>query len=117
MKTSSAKSKGRALQKYICEVLTTVFELEEGDVESRSMGSAGVDVLMSPKTRRVFPFSIEAKSTKRFPSLSALRQSEANHYEGTLPCVIWKPPGKGPEHAIIYMDVYDFMSFWEKNAR
>ncbi len=116
MKTSSAKSKGRILQQWIRDMISIIFKLEEGDIESRPMGSGGVDLMMSPKARRCFPFSIESKNTKKFPSLSALRQSRANLYEGTLPCVIWKPPGKGPEHAIIYMNAKEFMTFWENKT-
>jgi hypothetical protein len=79
------------------------------------MGSSGDDVLLSPAARKVFPFSIEAKNTKTFPSLAALRQSKFNEKQNTLACVIWKPPGKALEESLIYFNFKDFTEFWEKD--
>jgi hypothetical protein len=112
MKTSSAKAKGRNLQKHICKVITKIFKLGEGDVISRPMGSQGTDCHMSPKARANFPFSIECKNTKLFPSLAALIQSKANTVKGTLPGVVWKPPGKGMDQSIIYFNFEEFTEFW-----
>ena len=112
MKTSSAKAKGRNLQKYVSNKITNEFDLEEGDVISRPMGSQGTDCHMSPKARKAFPFSIECKNTKSFPSLAALAQSEANHILDTLPGVVWKPPGKGMDESLIYFNFKEFAEFW-----
>ena len=58
IKTQSAKAKGRNLQKHVRDRILAVFPwLKEGDVESRSMGSAGVDVMMSPLARRALPLN------------------------------------------------------------
>jgi len=114
MKTASAKAKGRNLQKFVAKKITEIFRLREGDVESCSMGAGGVDIKLSPAARDKFPFSIECKSTKKFPSLSALVQSENNAYEETLSGVVWKPPGKSPELSLIYFDLDDFIKFWNK---
>jgi hypothetical protein len=115
MKTSSCKAKGRNLQKYICKVITKIFKLGEGDVISRSMGSQGTDCHMSPKARLHFPFSIECKNTKLFPSIAALAQSKANVVKGTLPGVVWKPPGKGMDQSIIYFNFQEFAEFWAEH--
>jgi hypothetical protein len=114
MKPQSAKAKGRKLQQWIAQRITEIFKLEEGDVESRPMGSGGVDLMMSPAARRKFPFSIESKNTKKFPSIKALQQSNVNIYSETLAGVCWKPPGKGPEETIIYFNLEEFMEFWRK---
>jgi len=114
MKTSSAKNKGRILQQYICKFLTELFVWGEGDAESRSMGSAGIDVMLSPEARADFPFSIESKNTKSFPSLAALNQAVYNVKTGTLPGVVWKPPGKGMNQSIIYFSFEEFSMFWKK---
>lgn len=93
MKTQSAKGKGRKLQQHIRDRIYHYFpELEEGDVESRPMGSGGVDIMMSPKARRLCPLSIEAKNTKDRPGKGEFEQSEYNAYKDTLPVVAWKPP-------------------------
>ena len=114
MKTSSAKSKGRELQKWLCKMWTEVFHLDEGDCVSRPMGSAGVDAMMSPKARRLIKISPEMKNTKVFPSVGALKQSQANKYEGTIAAVVWKPHGKGFDNSIIYFNAKEFSEWLEE---
>ena len=41
MKTSSAKAKGRNLQKWVVSKLIEHLQLDEEDLESRPMGSTG----------------------------------------------------------------------------
>jgi hypothetical protein len=79
MKPQSAKAKGRLLQQRIRDMILQEFpELQEDDVTSRSMGAAGVDVLLSPKAQKVFPFSIEAKNQQALNVWSAMKQAESN---------------------------------------
>ena len=113
MKTSSAKSKGRTLQKYIVATLIRCAKiLEPDDVISRPMGSSGTDLMLSPKAQKLFPISIESKNTKTFPSIAALEQSNYNKYKGTLAAVVWKPPGKGYDKSIIYFNYEEFLSWF-----
>jgi len=116
IKTSSAKSKGRELQKYIRDRITSVFQLREGDVESTSMGASGVDIKLSPAARDVFPISVEAKKTKKTPSLAELRQARANRYEGTIGAVVWSPHGTGPDQSVIMMDFNEFLIWFENKG-
>lgn len=117
IKTSSRKAKGRNLQKYIVETIRRIFKdlLLEYDVLSRTMGEKGIDIMLSPHAQVCYPFSIEAKNTKTFPSLSALKQSKANKYNGSLPGVVWHPPGKSMCDSIIYFNFKEFTSFWEED--
>lgn len=115
MKTSSAKAKGRDLQKYCKKILDKVFDLEEGDIESRPMGSGGVDLMMSPSVRKKFPVSIESKNTKKFPSVSALKQSDHNKYDDTISAVVWKPFGKSKDESIIYFNYKEFVEWVKSN--
>lgn len=63
MKTQSCKAKGRKLQQRVRDLILENFEdLEQDDVRSTSMGAGGEDVLLSPKARKYFPFSIECKN-------------------------------------------------------
>lgn len=114
MKSQSRKAKGRELQKKIAEFLTNLFSWKEGDCESRPMGSGGVDLMMSPKARDDFPFSIESKNWKKFPSAPALEQADYNKYKGTIGCVVWKPPRKSAENSIIYFNLKEFAEFWKE---
>lgn len=66
MKTSSAKAKGRNLQKWAAaRLLEYAPELEGDDVKSTSMGASGEDVMLSPAARRIYPWQIECKSYAR----------------------------------------------------
>ena len=113
MLTSSAKGKGRALQQHVCRTLTEIFEWDEGDAESRSMGSQGVDVILSPRARRDFPFSIECKNTKIKPTTKAHKQAAYNKYKNTLPGVVWKPHGKPFSDSVITFNLAEFAAFYK----
>ena len=66
MKTSSAKAKGRNLQKWAAnKLLEHAPSLEPDDVKSTSMGASGEDVMLSPAARKVYPWQIECKSYAR----------------------------------------------------
>lgn len=112
IKTSSCKAKGRTLQRFVVNSILTVKRLafKEGDVESRPTSSFGVDIMMSPLAKELLPVSLECKNTRLFPSLNALRQSQANKYDNTIAAVVWKPPGKGFEESIIYFNFNEFIS-------
>jgi hypothetical protein len=112
MKTASCKAKGRKHQQAAAKILIKYLELEEADIVSRSMGSAGEDLLMSPLARKKLPLSLECKSTKSFPSLAALEQARYNA-KGNTPAVIWKPPGKSEDESIIYFNIHEFMKLWK----
>jgi hypothetical protein len=115
IKTSSAKAKGRLHQQWICKRILKAFPwLEEGDIESRSMGAGGVDILLSPAAKRAFPVSIEAKKTRKTPSRSEIEQARANAYGTTLPAVVWAPHGSGSDKSLIMMDFGDFVD-WVKD--
>ena len=78
MKPQSAKNKGRTLQKYVISRLVDELEIHPEDVESRSMGAGGEDIIMSREARYKFPFSVECKNTERLSLWSAWKQAEAN---------------------------------------
>ena len=59
MKTSSAKAKGRKLQQWFRDVLIEELKIHEEDIESRSMGAGGEDLIMARAAREKFPYSIE----------------------------------------------------------
>jgi hypothetical protein len=110
MKTSSCKAKGRELQKYVARKIRETFALPEEDVVSRPMGSPGADIMLSAAALRLLPLSIECKNTKSQPSLAALAQATLNAKNGQTPLVVWKPPGKGYENSIVYLNLQSFLS-------
>ena len=64
MKTSSAKAKGRNLQKWVVQKLVEHLSADQEDIESRPMGSQGEDVIMGKQTRQIFPYSINVRIKK-----------------------------------------------------
>lgn len=113
-KPQSRKAKGRALQQHVRDRITEVFGLEEGDVESRSMGAGGVDIMLSPKARAVCPLSIECKNTRVVPSGKAIEQARYNAYKDTLPLVVWKPHGGEYMNALVMVPLEDLLAFLMK---
>jgi hypothetical protein len=66
MKPSSAKAKGRRLQQHVRDRIRATFpSLHPDDVQSRSSGSNGEDVMLSPAARDLVPFSIECGNQER----------------------------------------------------
>ena len=95
MKTSSAKAKGRLLQKWFANLLVEELKADPEDLESRPMGSQGEDIIMGKQTRQIFPYSVECKNQEKVNIWSAMEQAESNckSYE---PLVVIKKNGKKP---------------------
>lgn len=90
MKTSSAKNKGRRLQKYVVDKILDTFPwLTSRDVKSTSMGKSGEDVELSEAASKVFPFSVEAKNVEKLNIWQAIEQAEGNNRE-LIPLVVFK---------------------------
>ena len=70
IKVSSAKGKGRNLQQFVCERISTILSIpfvnkdDFCDIHSREMGQSGVDVVLRGEALKKFPFSIECKSAE-----------------------------------------------------
>ena len=75
MKPSSAKQKGRLFQQTIVRMLVKAFDLEVDDVFSRSMGASGEDVMLSPRARVLFPYSVECKNVEKFNMWQSYKQA------------------------------------------
>ena len=65
MKTQSAKAKGRKLQQWVRDQIIEQLEVHPEDIESRSMGAGGEDLIMARAARQKFPFSVECKNVEK----------------------------------------------------
>ena len=117
LKPQTAKAKGREHQKWICEQLNEVFGFRDGDLESRSMGANGADVMMSPHARDTFPFSIEAKHTRTHPTNKVMEQAKENRFPYTIPAIVWKPHGCRKVETMITMNFIDFIEIWKEHTQ
>lgn len=113
MKTQSAKAKGRRLQQWVRDQLIESLDIHPEDIESRSMGSQGEDLIMARAAREKFPFSIECKNAEKLNVWEAYEQAKANkgNYE---PLVVMKKNGKKP---LVVIDADYFIKLFrgEKN--
>ena len=78
MNTSSKKAKGRRLQKWVREVLIEKLKIHEEDIESRSMGAGGEDLIMARAARETFPYSIECKNQEKINLWESYKQATEN---------------------------------------
>jgi hypothetical protein len=95
MRPQSAKAKGRRLQQWVREQLIEHLNIHPEDIESRSMGAGGEDLIMARASREKFPFSIECKNVEKLNVWEAYEQAKAN--AGTYePLVVMKKNNKKP---------------------
>ena len=96
MKTQSCKAKGRIGQQEVCKEILEFFPtLEKEDVRSRSMGSAGEDIMLSTKALYYLPFDIEVKRRKKIGVCRFWEQAEFRTGEGShIPLVCFREDGK-----------------------
>ena len=105
MKTQSRKAKGRRLQQQFRDLLIEKLDIDPEDIESRSMGAGGEDLIMSKAARHKFPYSIECKNQERMNIWSAWEQANGNKgiYE---PLVVIKKNGIRP---LVVLDAENFL--------
>ena len=78
MKTSSAKAKGRKLQQWMRNLLIEKLDVHPEDIESRSMGAGGEDLIMARAAREKFPLSIECKNQEKVNIWESYSQAVEN---------------------------------------
>ena len=78
MKTQSAKAKGRRLQQWVRNLLIEKLEVHPEDVESRSMGAGGEDLIMARAAREKFPYSVECKNQEKLNIWESYSQAVEN---------------------------------------
>ena len=105
MKPQSAKAKGRRLQQQFRELLIEEHGIHPEDIESRSMGAGGEDLIMARAARQKFPYSIECKNVEKLNVWEAYKQAEENSkdYE---PVVVMK---KNNHKTLVVLDAEHFV--------
>jgi len=78
MKTQSAKAKGRRLQQWVRDILIEKLNIHNEDIESRSMGASGEDLIMARAAREKFPYAIECKNQEAVNVWKSYEQAQAN---------------------------------------
>ena len=78
MKTQSAKAKGRRFQQWVRNLLIEELSVQPEDIEARSMGAGGEDLIMARAAREKFPYSIECKNQESLNVWKSYQQAESN---------------------------------------
>ena len=110
MKPQSAKAKGRRLQQEFRKQLIEELEIHPEDIESRSMGAGGEDLIMSRAAREKFPYSIECKNQESLNIWKSYEQAQQNsgNYE---PIVVLKRNNVKP---LVLVDADYFVELHKK---
>lgn len=107
MKTASSKAKGRLLQQKVRDKILEAFPtLEPDDVKSTSMGAGGEDVQLSPAARKLFPYSVEAKSRASIALYTWYLQAKHNAPRDTEAILVIKQNHSKP---LVVVDLDHFM--------
>ena len=107
MKTQSRKAKGRRLQQQFMQLLIEKLDIDPEDIESRSMGAGGEDLIMSKAARDKFPYSIECKNQERLNIWQAWEQ--ANNNKGIYePMLVIKKDGTSP---LVVLNAENFLEY------
>jgi hypothetical protein len=114
MKPRSCKNKGGRLQKWFCKELSSITGYPFGKdmaISSRPSGQTGVDIVMNPEVRKIFPFSVECKNVESWSVTSWMEQAIANQEKGTEWMLVCKKNGIDP---VVVMDAKAFFRFYSK---
>ena len=112
MNTQSAKAKGRRLQQWFRDQLIEKLEVHPEDIESRSMGAGGEDLIMARAARKKFPYSVECKNQEKLNVWESYSQAvdNCNNYE---PVVVIK---RNNHKALVVVDAEYFVGL-HKNEK
>jgi len=111
IKTSSAKAKGRNLQKKVAEMISKVTCIpveKDGEIESRGMGQTGRDVILRGRAKELFCFhGIECKAQEALNIWAALKQAEEH---GGKPILFFK---RNRSEVYVALKAEDFFELYE----
>ena len=117
MRPQSAKAKGRRLQQQFRDLLIEKLDIHPEDIESRSRGAGGEDLVMARAAREKFPFSIECKNVEKLNVWEAYNQAKENSTPSRLsgneyePLVVMK---KNNHKALVVLDAEKFVEICQK---
>jgi hypothetical protein len=111
IKVSSAKAKGRNLQKIVAQKIGELLDLEWGYsddklIQPRIMGQKGVDIVLRGMARENFKYDVECKSSEKWNLPKTIRQAKKNTGEGRKWLVVLKK--KEFKNPVVVLDMNEF---------
>lgn len=126
IKPRSGKQKGLRLQKYVCEKLAEIFNIEfdqQDDtcpIHSRESGQSGVDVVIRDKELlKKFPYAIECKNVEKFRIIDTIKQSEKHleknkdKYDNWL--IFFK--NNKLDYPVVILDIFEFFKIFKGSLK
>ena len=110
IQVSSAKAKGRELQKWVCSRISKLTGVDTGKdcpIESRPMGQSGCDVRMEQSILKLFPFSVECKAQETWSVSAWVEQAKKNLIRNTSWLLFIRKSRMNP-HALVILDADTF---------
>ena len=117
IKVRSAKNKGLLLQKWVCERISKLINIpydQSNDqclIHSREASQIGVDIILRGNALRLFPFSIECKSSEQFNIKKSIEQAKNNQVENTDWMIVYKR--KSFKKPVVIIDWGIFDKIWK----
>ena len=113
MRTQSAKAKGRRLQQWFRDLLIDKLRIHKEDIESRSLGAGGEDLIMARAARQKFPYSIKCKNQEKINIWESYKQADenSNSYE---PVVVIK---RNKHKPLVLVDAEYFVELHNRVAK
>jgi len=105
---SSAKAKGRHLQRMVAAKISELTGLAYGKDEQiapREMGQSGVDIRLVADAKYRFPWSVECKFQETWSVPAWIQQAETNRMPGTDWLLVMKKARRDPV-VVLDMDVF-----------
>jgi hypothetical protein len=105
MKTASAKAKGRRLVAYVREsLLSWAKDLGGTDIVQPATSQPGADLVLSPKAKAIYPYSIECKNQESINIWSALKQAKQNAKDDEMPVVCFTRNREGKVYVAMELE-------------
>lgn len=120
MTTQSAKAKGRRLQQQAAkDLLALDSSLQPNDIQSRSMGAAGVDLILSPAAEASFgPLLIECKNQESLNVMATMREHVDKYKQSAgVPLLIHKKNGSPILVTMLWDDYLVMLKKEQMNAK
>lgn len=101
----SRKARGKRLQNKVAKAIRDKFKLPESDVKSTTMGEGGMDVQLSARARRKFPYAVECKNVEKLALWDSWKQAKENK-ESLKPMLVVK---RNRSDTLVVVKLEDFM--------
>ena len=102
-----------SLLQLVRDQIIEQLEVHPEDIESRSMGAGGEDLIMARAARQKFPFSVECKNVEKLNVWEAYEQAKSNSKDHE-PIVIMKKNQKKP---LVVVDADFFISLFKREDK